>query len=149
MTTVTVAPHNLKRMGRNSIDPTSMDVATKAINDRNVAHAFNYRQKSAKRSRRVRDDKNGLLPSTYNLTMPDQQKGARDVSPQGPVLKKPLTGASTPNHYDNRAASARHHNNKRILVQAIAKSFGILHAYGEYSNFMKVSKRFLHEKGLI
>ena len=40
-------------------------------------------------------------------------------------------------------------SNKKILVQAIAKSFGILQAYGEYDNFMKVSKRFLKEKGIL
>ncbi len=34
-------------------------------------------------------------------------------------------------------------------MHAIAKSFGILHAYGEYDRFMKMSKKFLKDKGLI
>lgn len=113
-----------------------------AINDRNINSAFNYRHQSTNRQRSSRqpvrqapDEVNQQrhIPSTYNLTA--------EHSP-------PVQGV--PKQYHTRGASStKHFNNKRILVQAIAKSFGILHAYGEYSNFMKVSKRFLAEKGLL
>jgi hypothetical protein len=102
VTTVTVAPHNLKRHAKNSNESQSMAAAMQAINDRNISTAFNYRQQSAKRERSSRnpDNQQKLLPSTYNLTSNEQGSSPRE--------HRPVQHGSRP--------SAKHFNNKKILV---------------------------------